>query len=177
MVELIFETHSISTDNERGIATGWNQGRLSAQGNQLAAELGRRDLIVPPAVVFTSDLARAVETAEIAFGPTGITVQRDARLRECNYGELNGRPAEEIEEQRADRIDSPFPGGESYRQVAHRVGEFLAELSETWEGQRVVVIGHAATKWALDLLLDGVPFEQNVNTPFEWQEGWHYTVP
>ena len=177
MVELIFETHSISTDNERGIATGWNQGRLSAQGRQLAGELGRRHLLAPPAVIITSDLGRAVETADIAFRATAIPIQRDARLRECNYGELNGMPVEELEEQRADRIDSPFPGGESYRQVAQRVREFLAELSERWEGRRVVAVGHAATKWALDHLLDGVPFEQSVTTPFEWQEGWHYTVP
>jgi broad specificity phosphatase PhoE len=39
------------------------------------------------AVVFTSDLGRAVETADIAFGGTGIPVRRDARLRECDYGD------------------------------------------------------------------------------------------
>jgi broad specificity phosphatase PhoE len=41
-IELVFETHSISEDNERGIATGWLPGSLSPLGRELASELGRR---------------------------------------------------------------------------------------------------------------------------------------
>ena len=41
-VELIYETHSISEDNEAGVATGWLPGKLSARGRRLAAELGER---------------------------------------------------------------------------------------------------------------------------------------
>ncbi|MFD0889954.1 hypothetical protein ACFQ08_35890 [Streptosporangium algeriense] len=37
-VDLVFETHSISEDNERGVATGWLPGRLSERGRALAAE-------------------------------------------------------------------------------------------------------------------------------------------
>src|SRR4249919_4137367 len=67
-VEILFETHAISVDNERGVATGWRDGQLSTHGRRLAAELGRRHLSLPPAAVYASDLGRAVETAEIAFG-------------------------------------------------------------------------------------------------------------
>jgi bisphosphoglycerate-dependent phosphoglycerate mutase len=42
MIELVFETHSLSTDNERGIATGWLDGELSERGRDLAGVLGRR---------------------------------------------------------------------------------------------------------------------------------------
>ncbi|MBA2359285.1 MAG: histidine phosphatase family protein, partial [Actinobacteria bacterium] len=62
-VEIVFETHSISTDNERGIATGWLPGLLSERGRTLAAELGERRRDDGIAAVFTSDLRRAVETA------------------------------------------------------------------------------------------------------------------
>jgi broad specificity phosphatase PhoE len=41
-IEIVFETHSISVDNERGIATGWLPGRLSERGRRLAGELGAR---------------------------------------------------------------------------------------------------------------------------------------
>jgi bisphosphoglycerate-dependent phosphoglycerate mutase len=41
-IQLIFETHSISEDNEHGIATGWHDGRLSERGRILADELGAR---------------------------------------------------------------------------------------------------------------------------------------
>ena len=60
-VELVYETHSTSVDNENGIATGWLDGELSELGRRQAEELGarRRDV----AAVYASDLGRAVETA------------------------------------------------------------------------------------------------------------------
>jgi len=41
-IQIVFETHSITEDNERGIATGWHPGRLSDKGRLLAKELGAR---------------------------------------------------------------------------------------------------------------------------------------
>jgi broad specificity phosphatase PhoE len=125
--------------------------------------------------VFASDLGRAVETAEIAFRGSGIPIRYDPRLRECNYGELNGMPRAEIEKERSRRIDVPYPGGESYRAVVERVRDFLDDLASKHDGARVVVIGHSATRWALDHLLTGPPLEDLVG-PFEWQEGWVYTL-
>lgn len=60
VVELVYETHSTSTDNEAGIATGWLPGQLSAAGRQQARELRARRRDDGVAVVFTSDLRRAV---------------------------------------------------------------------------------------------------------------------
>jgi alpha-ribazole phosphatase/probable phosphoglycerate mutase len=55
-IEVVFETHSTSTDNEQGIATGWYDGRLSETGRRLARELGERRRAEDVAGVFTSDL-------------------------------------------------------------------------------------------------------------------------
>lgn len=175
-LELVFETHSTTEDNERGIATGWLPGRLSETGRRQAQELGARRHHDSVAAVFTSDLARAVETAEIAFGGSGIPVHLDRRLRECDYGDLNGEPAALVEAERPKRLDVPFPGGESYREVAERVADFLAELVEGWNDRRVVVIGHSATRWSLDHLLRGIRLEDLVGAPFEWQPGWEYVL-
>jgi 2,3-bisphosphoglycerate-dependent phosphoglycerate mutase len=60
--------------------------------------------------------------------------------------------------------------------VVDRVREFLDDLPPELDGKRVVVIGHAATRWAFDHLLTGTPLEQLVAAPFEWQEGWEYTL-
>jgi broad specificity phosphatase PhoE len=87
-VEVVFETHSASEDNEAGIATGWLPGRLSAVGREQARELGERRRDDGISVVFVSDLGRAVETAEIASADSRVQVVQDARLSECNYGEL-----------------------------------------------------------------------------------------
>lgn len=66
-VELIFETHSTSADNEAGVASGWRDPPLSAKGREQAKELGERHYGGRVDAVFPSDLKRAVETAEIAF--------------------------------------------------------------------------------------------------------------
>jgi broad specificity phosphatase PhoE len=175
-VEIVYETHSISVDNERGVATGWLDGKLSERGRELALELGRRRRNDDLAAVFSSDLRRAVETAEIAFGGSGIPIRLDPRLRECNYGELNGAPVARIESERARRIDEPYVGGESYRDCVERMREFLDDLVPAYDGRRVLLIGHAATRWALEHLFAGTALEELVDAPFEWQEGWEYTL-
>jgi broad specificity phosphatase PhoE len=174
-VELVYETHSTSVDNEEGIATGWLDGRLSELGRRQAEELGERRRDV--AAVYASDLGRAVETAAIAFRGAGIPVHHDPRLRECDYGELNGAPVEAVTAVRRRHVDEPFPGGgESYRQVVERTRDFLADLAARHDGDRVLVIAHSANRWALDHLLDGRPLEELVDAPFDWQPGWIYVV-
>jgi broad specificity phosphatase PhoE len=175
-VEIVYETHSTSVDNERGVATGWLDGELSETGRENARELGARRRDDGIAVVYCSDLGRAVETAEIAFGGSGIPVRQDRRLRECNYGELNGMPTARLREEVPRRIDMPYPGGESYRDVVERVDDFLGELPPELDGARIVLIGHAATRWALQHLVEGVPLEELVGAPFDWQPGWEYVL-
>ena len=74
-LELVYETHSTSVDNDRGIATGWLPGELSELGREQARALGERRRNDGIAVVYSSDLGRAVETAEIAFTGSGIPVR------------------------------------------------------------------------------------------------------
>jgi broad specificity phosphatase PhoE len=175
VIELVYETHSTTTDNEAGIATGWLEGSLSGEGRRQAKALGERRRDDGIAAVYTSDLGRAVETARIAFSGSGIQVREDGRLRECNYGELNGRPVPEIDAVRLAHVDKPFPGGESYRDVVQRTRTFLGDL-EGLDGARIVVIAHSANRWALEHLLEGKDLHELVNAPFEWQEGWLYRV-
>jgi 2,3-bisphosphoglycerate-dependent phosphoglycerate mutase len=175
-VAVVFETHATSEDNEAGLATGWSGGRLSEAGREQATQLGIRRRQDGIDVVFTSDLNRAVETAEIAFANTDLPVLLDWRLRECNYGLMNGMPSSQLDAERRGRLDEPFPGGESWRGAVQRVARFLDELAEERDGQRVLVVGHVATRWALDHQLSGRVLEELVSEPFHWQEGWEYTL-
>jgi broad specificity phosphatase PhoE len=127
-------------------------------------------------VVFTSDLRRAVDTAEIAFAGSGIPVHEDWRLRECNYGELNGAPVAEIESERLRRIEVPFPGGESYRDVVERTESFIEDLPIELEGARILLIAHSANRWALQHLLEDRELAEVIAEPFDWQEGWLYRL-
>lgn len=173
-VEVVFETHSTSEDNEAGIATGWLPGRLAATGREQARELGARRRDDGLSVVFTSDLGRAVETAEIAFAGSPLAVVADERLRECDYGELNGT-AEPLHD-RAVHLDLRYPGGESWRQAVDRVGGFLVELRRERDGERVLVIGHSATRLGLEVVANGRELEAVMAEPFAWRPGWEYLL-
>jgi broad specificity phosphatase PhoE len=175
-VELVYETHSTSVDNERGIATGWLDGVLSERGRAQAEELGARRRDDGIVAAYTSDLGRAVETAAVAFRGAGIPVHHDPRLRECDYGELNGATVEEVTAVRRRHVDEPFPGGESYRQVVERTRDFLADVSARHDGERILVVAHSANRWALDHLVNGLPLEELVGAPFDWRPGWLYVV-
>ncbi len=175
-VRLIFETHSLSKDNELGRATGWLDGQLSDRGRGLARELGDRRRNDGIAAVYVSDLGRAVETAEIAFAETGIPIIRERRLRECNYGLLNGVPRAQLEADGPDSLDERFPEGESWREAVQRVDEFLHELARERDGYRVLVIGHMATWYALEAAANGARLDDLFSTPFGWQEGWEYSL-
>jgi broad specificity phosphatase PhoE len=175
-IELVFETHSTTVDNEQGNATGWLPGQLSERGRMQARQLGRRRISDGITAVFSSDLARAAQTASAAFGTSGIPVLYDWRLRECDYGQRNGMPVAELHAGRREYLDRPYPGGESWRLAVARVGRFLADLPLRWNGQRILVIGHVATRWGLDHLIGGVPLEDLVEQDFAWQEGWEYQV-
>jgi broad specificity phosphatase PhoE len=171
--KLIYETHSITVDNERGVATGWLPGELSAEGRRLAAELGRRRPDVD--AIFSSDLRRAVQTVEIAYEGREVPRFQDWRLRECNYGELNGAPVDSLGPRRS-YVDQPFPGGgQSYRQVLELTRSFLNDLKSLYDGRTVLVVAHSANRWTLKHLLDGgTPLEALVDAPFNWQPGWEY---
>ncbi|TCC53217.1 histidine phosphatase family protein [Kribbella capetownensis] len=167
---LIYETHSITLDNERGISTGWLPGQLSQAGIRQAIAIGprRRDVDV----VFSSDLRRAVHTVELA----GLSAPhfQDWRLRECNYGELNGARSGALEP-RAERVGTPFPGGQSYADVVELTRSFLADVKHWYDGQKVLVVAHSANRWSFEHLLGSrAPIEELIAAPFDWKPGWEY---
>ena len=174
-IEIVYETHAPTLDNERGFATGWHQGELSEWGRGQARELGERHANEVIDVVYTSDLRRATDTAEIAFGQRDVPIRPDARLRECNYGEWNGAPADQVHADRGRYIGVPYPGGETYGQVVDRVEHFLVDLAAS-DASRVVLISHRAPWYAMEHLLGGVPLRDLVTGPFEWRPGWRYEV-
>ena len=73
-IEIVYETHSTTEDNEQGRATGWLPGRLSDAGRNNAVALGQRRDDDGLTAIFVSDLQRAIETVEVAFAGSGIPV-------------------------------------------------------------------------------------------------------
>jgi len=174
---LVFETHATSLDNEVGLASGWFDAPLSATGEEQARTLGARRRHDHLAVVFCSDLSRSFRTAEIAFGDRSIPIVRDARLRECDYGDLTRRPRSEIDQQRARHLVYPFPNGESYQQVVDRVSGWLSQARHHIDAGAVLIIGHRATYYALEHLLNRVTLHEAVTSRWAWQPGWTFRSP
>ena len=172
-MKLWFETHSTSVDNERGVASGHLDVPLSETGRAQAAELGPRYEHL--AALYTSDLRRAIETAEIAFAARQVAKVQDPRLRECDYGSWSGCPLKRLEAARAEFVDKPFPdGGESFRDVVRRIENFLGDLSRNQEP--VLIIGHRAPWYALEHLVRGRDLVEVVTARWSWQPGWQYEL-
>ena len=176
-VSIVYETHAITTDNEAGIATGWLPGRLSQAGRQAAREMGDRRRNDGLAVIYVSDLERALETVRIAFEGSAIPIRVDRRLRECNYGALNGMPTETLARERQQHVDRPWPEGESYQDVVARTRTLLADILAEWDGQRVLLVGHSANRWALEHVLNDMDLVELVGAhDFAWQPGWEFVL-
>lgn len=180
MVTLTYFVHSTTTDNENGLATGWLPGKLSPVGRKQASQLGELTADQHFDVVFCSDLQRAVESARLGFGDK-YQIVTDSRLRECNYGDLDGCPKSAKNSIMKQSIDTPFPGGESYRDVEARLASFCDFLKQNHNGKNVAIIAHEAPQLALDVLLQGKSWPQAMNENWRhtggWQPGWDYIIP
>lgn len=173
-----FETHSTTTDNELRLATGWLPGELSDTGREQALALGARIAERRPSVILTSDLRRATETVRLALTQAGLTIPvvQNARLRECDYGDLNGAPHGQVHHDRLRYLGDPYPGGESWRTALDRCEVGLREAIAQHEGSVIMIIGHVATRLAVERLATGRPIDQLLIMGFSWQPGWLWRV-
>jgi len=173
-MKIYFATHATSKDNEEEISSGWKDVRLSELGKKQARELRDYFKDIEIDLICCSDLIRAVETVKLAFGKDDIPVFISRKLRELNYGDYNGKSASVVGPMKKQRIKEPFPNGESYEQAMERVHGFYQELKINHPEKTVLVVGHRATQYGLDTLIDGKTIEECLSIPFKWQPYWEY---
>jgi broad specificity phosphatase PhoE len=112
----------------------------------------------------------------IAFEGSAVPLLLDWRLRECDYGAWNGGAAQEVHGRRAQYLEAPYPGGESWQQAVDRVGGFLGDVTSRWDGTRVLVIGHVATRVAFEHFVRSARVVDLLEEEFVWREGWEYEL-
>lgn len=103
--------------------------------------------------VYSSDLLRARQTAELIAEPQGLTVTLEPRLQEINLGAWEGMLSEEIEakypQELAERARNPFetpaPNGESPREVAERVLSAIDEITNKHPRESVLIVAHGVS--------------------------------
>lgn len=174
-MKIIFESHKTSVDNESGLASGWRNSPLSEKGREQGINDRTRYADVVVDAVFTSDSQRAIDTAELIFGGRNIPTFSDSRLREYNYGDLEGGDKKLVFGSLIDHIDTPYTNGESVKDAMVRMESFIADLKKS-NYENVVIIGHRATQLGLEHFINGVEIEEYIKTPWEWQPGWKYNL-
>lgn len=172
-MKIYFVAHSTSKDNEAGIASGWKDVELSELGIQQSQELGERFKNKKIDLICCSDLKRAVDTTKLAFGDK-MPIMIDKRLRELNYGNFNGQPSKIVGYMKKERIKESFPNGESYERAMVRVHDFYKELKKNYPNKTVLIVGHRATQFGLDTLINSKTLEECLSIPFKWQPYWEY---
>jgi len=172
--------HGTTADNEKHISSGWKDVELSELGVKQSLTLKEQTKDKKFDVVFCSDLQRAHNSAKLAWD--GIyPIIPDARLRECNYGDLNGASSNIVEPmQEEECLEKPFPNGESYEDVKARVADFLEFLKQNFDGKHVAIVAHKAPQIALEVLLNGKTWKQALAEDWRktksWQPGWKYEL-
>jgi alpha-ribazole phosphatase/probable phosphoglycerate mutase len=174
-MKIYFAAHSTTTDNEAKLSSGWKDVGLSDLGVQQSKEMGETFKNIKLDLICCSDLKRAVDTVKIAFNDK-YPVIVDKRLRELNYGDFDGKPSGVVESMKEKCIKDPFPNGESYEQAIVRTHEFYKELKDKYENKVVLIVGHRATQYGLDVLVRGKTIEECLSVPFKWQPYWEYNL-
>jgi len=171
--------HGTTTDNEKDLATGWAPGELSNLGIEQSRKLSGMVADKKFSVVFCSDLKRAIDSAQLAFGRQ-YEIIPDSRLREANYGDFTQKSAADFKDDLIKYVDSPFPNGESYKDVEKRMRDFVKETTQKYDGKHIAIVAHQAPQLALDVILKGETWEQAIEEDWRlkkaWQPGWEYTT-
>ena len=141
--------------------TDWNRtGRWQGQAPFAPGlnETGRAQVLsmrddlkdVTLSAIYSSDLLRARQTAELIAEPLGLTVTLEPRLQEIDLGVWEGMPSEEIEakysQELAERARNPLysraPNGESPHDVAERVLATVDQIASKHRDESVLIVSH-----------------------------------
>jgi len=178
-MKITYFVHGTTTDNEKHISSGWKDVELSELGIQQSKDLKDQVDTKQFDVVFCSDLKRAVDSTNLTFEGI-VPIKIDPRLRECNYGDFNGKLSEIVEPMQEENIEKPFPNGESYADVKKRIGEFLEDAKKEYGNKHIAIVAHKAPQLALDVIVKGMTWEEAFATDWrkvgKWQPGWEYEV-
>jgi broad specificity phosphatase PhoE len=134
---VLLARHGQTDDNREPLRfQGWRDTPLNATGRRQAAELAGRIAGDGIVALWSSDLSRASETAEVVGARLGLEPTLDPRLREANRGRWEGRLFSDVAEEEPELFAAwmragpewRFPGGESLLEQQQRVAECVEEI-------------------------------------------------
>ena len=155
--------HGQSRGNAERRFGGHTATPLSARGHRQAELTARTLKSESLTAIYSSDLARAIETARPLSKLTGLQVHSTNAFRERSVGVMEGLTFEAAAQQHPEQyaallrrdFDHVLTGGESYRQLLDRAREKLDEIIEQNRGGKIAVFSHTGTICILALHLMG----------------------
>ena len=177
-IKIMYFVHGTTTDNASKLCSGWKEAMLNDLGKEQSENLGKvsRERGDKFDIMFTSDLKRAIDSSNIAFPE--VEKIRDKRLRECNYGDLDGEHKSLVIYE--EHIDDKFPNGESLKDVEMRMRDFVNYLKENYDGKTIGIVAHRAPQLALEVITKNISWEEANQNDWrktgDWQAGWEYEI-
>ena len=143
MTTIYLVRHGETVDNARQIMQGQTQGELNEKGREQARQVAERLALEAIDAVVASDLHRAIQTAEIIAAPHGLPVVTTPLLRERDWGSFTGCYIPDLR-------GKIWPDDiESEDALLQRALAFLQKMTATYEGKRVVAVGHGIINKAI----------------------------
>lgn len=151
--------HGTTDWNQAGRIQGHLDPPINATGRAQARLLSARLAKLGAAALYSSDLQRAYETAQIIGQATGLRVIRKPGLREINFGVWQGLSSQEIRERdpevyaarRANPYDVAPAQAETWRQFFDRAVSAAEEVLAETEAQRLIIVSHSGVCTVLGL--------------------------
>ncbi|MFC1879109.1 alpha-ribazole phosphatase [Chloroflexota bacterium] len=164
-MHLVIARHGLTAWNLTHRFQGQTDIPLNKRGINQAEALGERLANENIAHIYSSDLLRAYRTAQAVAQFQGCPLEKDARLRELNFGEWEGLTYQQIQEDQPQalkewlEIPTEFspPGGESLGQLAGRVQDFIDTIQQNHSQQRILLVAHGGAIQVLLCLALGLP--------------------
>jgi len=155
--------HGQSKGNAERRFGGHTATPLSARGRNQAVATARTLKSESLTAIYSSDLARAVETAKPLSNMTGLAINGTTAFRERDIGVMEGLTFEDAAQQHPEQyaallrrdFEHVLIGGESYRQLLDRARQKLDEIIEENRGGKIAVFSHTGTICILALHLIG----------------------
>jgi broad specificity phosphatase PhoE len=157
---ILLARHGETDWNREGRWQGWADPPLNETGREQARVLAEQLRQTPFDAVYSSDLQRAFETAEIVAAPHDVVVVADLGLREIDVGSWSGLTRAELEERfpNGDR-----PDGETREAHAARVLVAVERIAREHPGERILLVTHGGTMRALRSHVSDEPFHPVAN--------------
>ena len=120
-------------------------------------------------VIYSSDSARTRDTASIIAKAIGFTqkIQLDTRLRETEFGALDGVPVTQLNAFYAtpeERFTRAPEGGETLNDVRKRVMAFIRDLEQEHQGKNILIVSHGDTLWMFETLIKQWTEQQSIES-------------